>query len=89
MIDTEKKSERLNMVLSPSEIEAIDEWRFSHRIGSRSEAIRQLIALGLSSSDKDELLDRCRELLLSLPTAGFSVEELNELEYLGKRLSNY
>lgn len=33
--------------VTDDELAAIDDWRFARRIGSRSEAIRQLIALGL------------------------------------------
>lgn len=44
------KTERLNMFISEGEMTAIDDWRFANRIASRSEAIRQLIKLGLSSS---------------------------------------
>lgn len=43
----EKKDTRLQLVISPSEVEALDEWRAKHRIWSRSEAIRRLIAEGI------------------------------------------
>lgn len=38
---------RVQLVISPSEIEALDEWRAKQRIWSRSEAIRRLIAEGV------------------------------------------
>jgi hypothetical protein len=43
----EKKDVRIQLVISPSEVEALDAWRAEHRIWSRSEAIRQLIADGV------------------------------------------
>lgn len=44
---TELKTERVQIVISPSELKAIDDWSFANRIRSRSEAIRQLLELGL------------------------------------------
>ncbi|MCG8503268.1 MAG: hypothetical protein MI755_01565 [Sphingomonadales bacterium] len=49
----EKKSFRLNMVISPSQIEAIDDWRREQEdLPSRSEAIRRLVAIALESERK-------------------------------------
>lgn len=48
----EKKDVRVQLVISPSEIEALDEWRAKHKIWSRSEAIRQLIANGIKAENK-------------------------------------
>lgn len=43
----ELKDFRFQIMLRPSEVEAIDDWMFSHRLKSRAEAMRQLIELGL------------------------------------------
>lgn len=43
----EKKDVRVQLVISQAEINALDEWRAQHRIWSRSEAIRLLIADGV------------------------------------------
>lgn len=43
----EKKDVRIQIVASPSEIAALDEWRAKHKIWSRSDAIRRLIAQGI------------------------------------------
>lgn len=43
----EKKDVRIQLVISPSEIDALDEWRAKHKIWSRSEAIRRLVAEGV------------------------------------------
>lgn len=46
----ERKSVRVQLLLSPSELAAIDDWRFANRIGSRGEAIRVLTRAGLGAS---------------------------------------
>ncbi len=46
--DGQLRTERVPMFMAKSEVEAIDDWRLERRIWSRSEAIRQLIELGLS-----------------------------------------
>lgn len=43
----EQKTERFNMFMSPSEMEAIDEWAWLNRIRSKSEAVRRLIRIGM------------------------------------------
>ncbi len=45
--DMEKKDVRIQLVISQSEIDALDEWRAANKIWSRSDAIRRLIADGL------------------------------------------
>jgi hypothetical protein len=46
-MEFERKSERLPVLVEPSLVEAIDDFRFSKRIGSRSEAARRLLMSGL------------------------------------------
>ena len=41
----EKKDVRIQLVISQSEIDALDEWRAQNKIWSRSDAIRQAITL--------------------------------------------
>lgn len=41
----EGETERLHIKISAKELNAIDEWRYTKRIPSRSEAIRRLCAL--------------------------------------------
>lgn len=48
----EKKLVRVQLVIAPSELEALDAWRAKERIWSRSEAIRQLIAAGIKDDPK-------------------------------------
>ena len=43
----EKKDVRVQLVISQSEIDALDEWRAANKIWSRSDAIRRLVAEGI------------------------------------------
>jgi hypothetical protein len=46
----EKKTERVTIMMTPSAVDAIDEWSFAHRIRSRGEAFRRLAEIGLETS---------------------------------------
>jgi len=46
----ELKSERVITLMTPSEVQAVDDWAFAQRIRSRGEAIRQLIMFGLDAA---------------------------------------
>ncbi|WP_242221728.1 ribbon-helix-helix domain-containing protein [Shinella zoogloeoides] len=43
----ETKEIRVTILVSPTELKAIDDWSFDRRIRSRSEAIRQLVKSGI------------------------------------------
>ena len=49
----EKKDVRVQLVISQSEIDALDEWRAKHKVWSRSDAIRKLIARGVKQAPSD------------------------------------
>lgn len=55
-------TERMNMMITAAELEAVDRWRRCRGIDSRSDAVRQLIARGLERSDD---IAEVRELLAS------------------------
>ncbi|PAQ09721.1 hypothetical protein [Mesorhizobium temperatum] len=59
-------SERLQMVISAEELEAIEEWQHQNRIQSKSEAIRRLCQLGL-------LIDNELEQIVDLSSDGTKV----------------
>lgn len=40
---------RLHMMITRSEEEAIDAWRYGAKVPSRSEAVRRLVAIGLQA----------------------------------------
>jgi hypothetical protein len=50
------KDQRIPVMMSAEEVEAIDEWRrkLPAPTPSRSEAIRQLVAAGLKAKDKSK-----------------------------------
>jgi len=54
MVDGElARGERLQIMLSPEELEAVDNFRFKHRMPSRAAAVRDLLRLGLNSVGLD------------------------------------
>ena len=49
----EQKTERVQLMMTPSEVKAIDDYSFAGRIRGRSETIRRLVQIGLKASKKD------------------------------------
>ncbi len=47
------RGERLQIMLSPKELEIIDDWRFEARMPSRAAAIRELLRRGLKAEGFD------------------------------------
>ncbi len=43
------RPERLQIMLSAEELEALDDWRFTSRLPSRAAAVRELLKRGLAS----------------------------------------
>lgn len=43
------RAERLQIMLSPEELAALDDWRFTHRMPSRAAATRELLKRGLAA----------------------------------------
>ena len=43
------RGERLQIMLTPEELEALDTWRFAARMPSRASAIRELLKRGLAA----------------------------------------
>ena len=42
------RGERLQVMLSPEELTAIDDFRFKHRMPTRAAAVRELLTMGLT-----------------------------------------
>ena len=42
------RGERLQVMLSPEELGAVDDFRFKHRMPTRAAAVRELLKLGLT-----------------------------------------
>jgi len=43
------RGERLQIMLTPEEVKALDNWRFDHRMPSRASAVRELLKRGLAA----------------------------------------
>lgn len=50
----EQKTERIQLLMTPSEVKAIDDWSFEKRVRGRSEAIRRLIEIGLQAAEGEK-----------------------------------
>jgi len=46
------RPERLQIMLTPEELTAIDDWRFARRLPTRAAAIRELLRRGLAAEGK-------------------------------------
>lgn len=44
-----ERPERLQIMLSPEELQAVENWRFDKRMPSRAAAVRELLRRGLAS----------------------------------------
>ncbi|MCK1422742.1 hypothetical protein IVB14_22835 [Bradyrhizobium sp. 180] len=47
------RAERLQVMLSPEELTAVDDFRFKHRMPTRAAAVRELLKFGLAAADVD------------------------------------
>lgn len=46
------RAERLQIMLSPEELKAVDNFRFGHRMPSRAAAVRELLRHGIASAGR-------------------------------------
>jgi hypothetical protein len=44
------REERLQIMLSPDELRAVDNFRFAHRMPSRAAAVRELLRVGIAAA---------------------------------------
>jgi hypothetical protein len=47
------RGERLQIMLTPEELDALDNWRFRRRMPSRASAVRELLKRGLAADGFD------------------------------------
>ena len=47
------RGERLQVMVSPDELAAVDDFRFKHRMPTRAAAVRELLKLGLTVTASD------------------------------------
>lgn len=66
--EKELKDQRIPIMMTPSEVEAIDDWMFKNRIRSRGEAIRRLCKLSLLTerSDTTKAVDKLMDATMTL-----------------------
>jgi hypothetical protein len=53
MINESTRGERLQIMLTAQELEALDNWRFARRMPSRAAAVRELLKRGLAAEGFD------------------------------------
>jgi len=70
--DSLTRGERLQIMLSPEELRAVDDFRFKQRMPSRAAAVRELFRLGLSNAG------------LTVDGAGMKSSDFGVLEANGK-----
>ena len=52
-MNSDIRGERLQVMLSPEELAALDDFRFRHRMPTRAAAVRELLKLGLTIAVDD------------------------------------
>jgi hypothetical protein len=52
------REERLQIMLLPNELRALDDWRFEKRMPSRAAAVRELIRRGLAAEGFAAAIDK-------------------------------
>jgi metal-responsive CopG/Arc/MetJ family transcriptional regulator len=52
MTNSRERGERLQIMLAPEELTALDDFRFKHRMPSRAAAIREILRRGLGVSSE-------------------------------------
>lgn len=75
----ENKTERVQLLMAPSEVEAIDDWSFAHRVRTRAAAIRRLIVNGLNFEAVEKVADKGSAIVMKLsnnePVSGEEIQE--------------
>lgn len=66
----EPKDVRLPLMVTKSEAEAIDEWRYSNRVPTRAEAIRMLIHRGLSLETYADAINEIMSVVMPILARG-------------------
>ena len=52
-MSNDTRGERLQVMLSPEELAALDDFRFKHRMPTRAAAVREILKLGLTVATTD------------------------------------
>src|ERR1700751_1371380 len=57
-MNSDVRGERLQVMLSPEELSALDDFRFRHRMPTRAAAVRELLKIGLTIAVDDAAAGR-------------------------------
>jgi hypothetical protein len=64
------KDQRVTIMISRRDLDAIDQWRFANRIGSRGQAIRDLCGIALSAERDRDTSEKHTSTMLAAQKAG-------------------
>ncbi|MFE1601581.1 hypothetical protein [Methylobacterium sp. ID0610] len=81
----ELKDQRIPIMMTPSEVKAVEDWMFANRIKSRAEAIRRLCQLGIAlDSNMDQLIENHKKAVLTLHehVSELDEEKMADLPYI-------
>lgn len=84
------RENRIPIMMSDEEVELLDDWRFSNRVGTRSDAVRRLIQIGARGDERtSELLERAehalrRSLLVAELCTGLHAKDHQAWEEIAK-----
>lgn len=74
------RENRVPIMMSDEELQAIDDWRFENRIGTRSDAVRRLVQTALVfDAQSSELAKYVQELEAFAESAGQRVEGISKI----------
>ncbi|TGS47556.1 MULTISPECIES: hypothetical protein [unclassified Mesorhizobium] len=75
----EARENRIPIMMSDAELNAIDDWRFQHRVATRANAVRKLMAVGmLTMKGMDAFLEKANRALDGVVDAEKEIEAFLE-----------
>ncbi len=81
-VSDELKTVRIQVMMTPSEVAALDEWVHEVRAPSRSEAVRHLVRTGLQPKKRSEIKDAIATIERAFRREGRTQEETDQLHDL-------
>jgi hypothetical protein len=85
----EARDIRLPFMVSKTEAEAIDEWRYANRVPTRAEAMRRLVEIGLAAHGLDDTIATLSARAFALNTTDDIPEHVEvELEAIAEALDD-
>lgn len=87
--DKELKDQRIPIMMTASELKAIDDWSFERRIRSRGEAIRRLCQMGLVlDENRDDLSGAMKGAFATLKRVIDFAEETAQSDHMTRPVGN-